>query len=543
MAREKSDNADGGDDMGGKPSAAPHEPLSDPVDPPAFAPDPSEAERRALDTFASEPTPDEFSGRQSAGPETEFGSEPVATTRDDGDQEPYTSDPSERGMPASAFERDEVAGPLDRDEVAGPLDRDEVAGPPERNVFARPPEPAARPEAAAAQSEPAAYIPAAAAPAAKRGSFAGRALTFLIVLIAGVALGIWGAPKLAPMLPAGMAPVAAWLTPTQTLTETRLATVEASLGDVAAQVAAAPTLAAIEAQTQGTVGTVRTDLESQIAAIRKTLDQSDFTDANERIGRLETTLAGATSELASLRSQIAAGATEGLSKAAVASIDTYRAELDGLRAEVTGLAGSVSGLGARLDEATANAEARASAAEQQATEVQAAAAVERDLAAAQADVAAIRAALADGAPFAEPLGRLAANAGVSPPAGLEAAAASGVATPAVLRAEFSDEAHEAIRASIVAGAGDGLLSRSRAFLESHVASRALSPQQGASPDAVLSRIEDALRRDDLSAALTEAGQLPSEAAAAMSGWIAAAQLRADAEAGLAEMSAAVSTMN
>ena len=44
-------------------------------------------------------------------------------------------------------------------------------------------------------------------------SFAGRALTFLLLLLAGAALGIWGAPKLAPLLPSGLAPVANWLTP------------------------------------------------------------------------------------------------------------------------------------------------------------------------------------------------------------------------------------------------------------------------------------------------------------------------------------------
>jgi hypothetical protein len=56
-------------------------------------------------------------------------------------------------------------------------------------------------------------------------------------------------------------------------------------------------------------------------------------------------------------------------------------------------------------------------------------------------------------------------------------------------------------------------------------------------------MEDALRRDDLAAALAESEQLPSEAAAALAPWTAAAKQRLDAEAGLAELSAAVAPTN
>jgi hypothetical protein len=61
------------------------------------------------------------------------------------------------------------------------------------------------------------------------------------------------------------------------------------------------------------------------------------------------------------------------------------------------------------------------------------------------------------------------------------------------------------------------MSRSRAFFTAQVASRSLTPKQGMDPDAVLSRMEDHLRNDDLAGALAEAQGLPSEAAAAMSG--------------------------
>jgi hypothetical protein len=54
-------------------------------------------------------------------------------------------------------------------------------------------------------------------------SLAARVLTGLVILLAGAALGIWGAPKLAPLLPSGMQPVANWLTPGVVGAETEVA--------------------------------------------------------------------------------------------------------------------------------------------------------------------------------------------------------------------------------------------------------------------------------------------------------------------------------
>ncbi len=77
-----------------------------------------------------------------------------------------------------------------------------------------------------------------------------------------------------------------------------------------------------------------------------------------------------------------------------------------------------------------------------------------------ADIAAIRAAVAGGQPFQQPLAALAGQTGAAPPAGLAAAAESGVATLSALRESYPDAAHAAIRASIMASAGDGVLARS-----------------------------------------------------------------------------------
>jgi hypothetical protein len=203
----------------------------------------------------------------------------------------------------------------------------------------------------------------------------------------------------------------------------------------------------------------------------------------------------------------------------------------------------VGALGARIDEVAAKADREITTAQSKVNEIQAAAATRLGAAEADAELALVRAALASGQPFEEPLTRLAERPDLAVPAGLSAAAPTGVATLAGLRDSFPDAAHAAIRASIMASAGDGVLARSRAFLEAQVASRSLTPKPGMSPDAVLSRMEDRLRRDDLDGALAEADQLPSEAAAAMRGWLDAARLRAGAVDGLAELNGALAATN
>ena len=62
-------------------------------------------------------------------------------------------------------------------------------------------------------------------------------------------------------------------------------------------------------------------------------------------------------------------------------------------------------------------------------------------------------------------------------------------------------------------------------------------------DAVLSRMEDKLRRDDLAGALAESQALPSEAAAAMSGWLDSAKLRLGATDGLAALASSLPAPN
>jgi len=176
-------------------------------------------------------------------------------------------------------------------------------------------------------------------------------------------------------------------------------------------------------------------------------------------------------------------------------------------------------------------------------EAQTSAAARIEAAEAEAGMQAIRSALAAGQPFAEPVATLAGDPEINVPEGLASSAETGAPTVTQLRDRFPDAAHAAIRAGILAGSGDGVLQRSRAFLEAQVATRSLSPQDGLDPDAVLSRMEDHLRRDDLAAALAEAEALPSEVSEAMAGWLADARRRLDAEAGMEALRSSLPTTN
>jgi len=265
----------------------------------------------------------------------------------------------------------------------------------------------------------------------------------------------------------------------------------------------------------------------------------------QQLDRLEAAIAGQVAELATLKDQLAGttAATGQLSEEAVQRIDVYRAELDGLRAEMGTLQDKVSGLAADLDEVAANADREIATAQTRVGEIQTQAATALGAAETDAALALVRAAVASGQPFAAPLAKLREQPGVSVPEGLAAAATSGVPTLAQLRDSYPDAAHAAIRASIMAGAGDGVLARSRAFLQAQVASRSLTPKPGMTPDAVLSRMEDRLRRDDLQGVLDESAALPSEAASAMSAWLASAKLRLGAEEGLAALNSAAPASN
>ncbi len=190
-------------------------------------------------------------------------------------------------------------------------------------------------------------------------------------------------------------------------------------------------------------------------------------------------------------------------------------DLDPLRAEVETVSDAVTGLRADLESRLTAVESGLSDAVTLAETVgDEAEVLARETARNQVTVA-----LQSGGAFAEPLGVL----GEAPEA-LASVAQTGIATSAELIAEFPPLAREALRAARSAepAAGVGSLFRN-AFN-----ARALTPQEGDDPDAVLSRAEAAVRADRLDEALTEIASLPEVAQAVLSDWTGRVRARADA---------------
>ncbi|NIZ09577.1 COG4223 family protein [Pseudooceanicola sp. HF7] len=131
-------------------------------------------------------------------------------------------------------------------------------------------------------------------------------------------------------------------------------------------------------------------------------------------------------------------------------------------------------------------------------------------------------ALDTGEPFAEPVNAL-KDTGASVPEALESHAASGVATMADLQESFPDFARDALGATWDMGDTSSVLS----FMKTQLGMRSLTPQEGNSPDAILSRAEAALRDRDLETALSELDTLPEAAKAEMQGWVDMATARAE----------------
>ena len=135
---------------------------------------------------------------------------------------------------------------------------------------------------------------------------------------------------------------------------------------------------------------------------------------------------------------------------------------------------------------------------------------------------AIRAAADTGAPYE----RLINDAGLSDsqlPEILAANAATGVSTLEELRRNFDAVAREALKAESVAADENGVTG----YLRSLVRVRPLTPQEGDSSAAILSRADATLEAGDLASALQLLATLPEAGREAFSEWTRAAQTRLD----------------
>ncbi len=128
--------------------------------------------------------------------------------------------------------------------------------------------------------------------------------------------------------------------------------------------------------------------------------------------------------------------------------------------------------------------------------------------------------LETGSGFGEAVESLSAT-GVSVPDALSAQA-EGVPTVDVLKEGFSEPARAALAAARKATGGGGGLG---GFLKAQLGARSLEPREGDDADAVLSRVEAAVKEGRLGDALAEAAALPDEAQAPLKDWTDAVKAR------------------
>ncbi|MCF6304826.1 MAG: hypothetical protein L3J33_05600, partial [Rhodobacteraceae bacterium] len=367
-------------------------------------------------------------------------------------------------------------------------------------------------------------------------SIAARSLQILAFLAVGAGIGIWAAPKIAPLLPSGMAPIAQWLSPSNNAAIEDVEQLRLDLETRLSALESLPTRAEIETRLANfqtdTVNPVRsqmTQLSDQVAA-------ADSTAVESRLWALEGRVEGLIAEIDSLTASLGNVAAEGgvISSETIATISAYRTRIDGLQASLNDMAASQGALSQRIDAVAATAERQVNEAEAIVAQANQETAQTISTTEIQTALTQIEAALKSGAAFETPLARIAANTDQPVPAAL-AAAQNGVQTLEDLQTAFIPAAHNAIRASVSDTGDTGLLSSFGSFLRSQVATRSLTPQQGNSADAILSRMEAALLQDQLETVLTEANTLPEIAKPEIADWIEQVRQRQSVLQGLAQL--------
>ncbi|MBS0123781.1 COG4223 family protein [Thetidibacter halocola] len=263
----------------------------------------------------------------------------------------------------------------------------------------------------------------------------------------------------------------------------------------------------------------------QIETLGARIDSTEAAVGGIDLAPLTASIEAATAETAGLRDALAAldgrlseidARLVTLEKAPVVeavgpeAIAAYEREFEALRNEITRQRQEIEAL-------AANAVAAESSA-----------ALKAELARARAALAEMTVAMQAGESFAAPLSVL-SESGVEVPETLATSAGEGVPT----LAELMDGFPEAARAALAsARTSDGEKSLGD-FLKGALGARSVTPRDGDSTDAVLSRAEAALRSGDTGGALAEIATLPEAGQAAMAAWVAQAQARQAADDALA----------
>ena len=195
--------------------------------------------------------------------------------------------------------------------------------------------------------------------------------------------------------------------------------------------------------------------------------------------------------------------TQGLSPEAVKA---YEAELQRMQAAVADQRAEIQALldTARVSETSAEEQAK--------------------IALARAALTRIITAVDTGKSFDDALAQLDEAGGVEIPDVLREMGTKGVPTLASLQDSFPEVARTALSAarSDEASSGEGGIG---SFLQRQLGARSVTPQEGNSADAVLSRAEAAVKQGQIGEALSELDSLPEVAKAAVTGWLETARSR------------------
>ena len=266
---------------------------------------------------------------------------------------------------------------------------------------------------------------------------------------------------------------------------------------------------ALDAATGETAGVDLTGLETRIETL-----SSDLASTSETLESLSARI-----EALEARPAIVAGEGGG------ADANAMAAALSQLQTELANQQAANEAMTDEIRSLAQDAETRIAEAEQRAE-------VQVGNVAAQAALSQLMLAMDSGAPFSAALNDAASFAGVDVPAGLEAVAQAGVPKLEELQTAFPSLAREALPVALRETAGEGAMDRIGAFFMGQVGGRSLTPQEGDSPDAILSRSEDAVRRGALDEALSEIAALPAPVQDIFATWVSEVQSRQDATSAL-----------
>jgi len=435
------------------------------------------------------------SRRSKQAPDTEAGPEdktaiPEATDpQDSTDQAAAPETPAEDSPQAD--EQPAAAGSQD---AAGP---EETAGSAASDATESPAQDDATDPAEAQESAPVAPPPA---PPRRRGGFLGTVLGGIVAAVIGFGAAHYIGPE-------------GWPFDTGPDVSGTLQALDQRIGDLNTRIQDLET-SMTEVQARDPMPAATEELAARIDSVRNDLGSRIDTLAGE-IGALSTRVDEIGTRLGDIDARLTAVEKRPIAQAdsteISAAVAAYEKQLEAMRNELAAQRARNSDLADQVAATARSATTEIANAVEQARALQQRAALMR-----------VRAALESGSGFAAALETL---EGVEVPAALRSVADTGVPTLDALRQGFEGPAREALAAARRETAAGDTGDRLIAFLRTQLGARSLTPREGNTPDAILSRAEAALRDGRLPAALDEIATLPPAGQDAMADWVARAERR------------------